>query len=169
MAGFWSELGGFTLDAIEGISSFVGLDNWLRRITKQANFHGMKLDVEKVIKDAKRLYNQGNSVIDILTTLKSNYDTGGYNLSGDAAIKLGAKRKKINEALTKANKINNLVAGNLDKLNMYTDTLNNPSRSMSDRMTGDETDNDIKNKIKLLEKENKDYVSQIERISKEAH
>lgn len=166
---FWKELLSLGQDILEGVSSFIGVDNWIRKIAKKTSIEKLGFDVNKIISDAKSLYLKGNNLLDIVMNLKSKYDTGGYNLSGEAAVKLGKKRDEITKKATKVNNLNNLVSSNLNMINTYTDTLNDNNRSRSDRKYGIENDKTLVDRINKLQKENQNYVSQIEQISKETH
>lgn len=169
MEQFFKELWAGITDMAEGLTSFVGLDHWIRRIAKKHSLEDLGVDVDKIVKEARDVYYRGSNLVDMIADIKSKYETGGFNLSGTAAIELGKKRRKTSSKLAKANNLNNRINSNFNQISLYTDTLNDPNRSISDRNSGTETDRDIQNKIKDLKKENEDYVSQIEQISKETH
>lgn len=169
MEEFFRELWAGITDLAEGLTSFVGLDHWIRRVAKKHSLADLGVDVDKIVKEARNLYYKGSNLVDMISDIKSRYETGGFNLSGEAAIQLGKKRKRISSNLTRANNLNNMINSNFNQISLYTDELNDPNRRISDRNTGQDTDRDIYNKIKDLNKENENYVSQIEKISKETH
>lgn len=169
MEEFFKELWAGITDLTEGLTSFVGLDHWIRKIARKHSLNDLGVDVDKIVKEARNLYYKGSNLVDMIADIKSKYDTGGFNLSGEAAIALGRKRNKTSRNLVAANNLNNKINSNYNQINMHTDTLKDSNRSISDRNSGIEPDRDIVNKIKELNKENEDYVSQIEQISKETH
>lgn len=169
MEEFFKELWAGITDLAEGLTSFVGLDHWIRRVAKKHSLSDLGVDVDKIVKEARNLYYKGSNLVDMIADIKSRYETGGFNLSGEAAVALGKKRRKFSNNLAKANNLSNMVNSNINQINLYADELNDPNRKISDRNTGQETDRKIYDKIKELNKENENYVSQIEKISKETH